>query len=88
MPVYRRNLNAGPGVAAPCADFNHDMDKREVMLFGDVYRVNCPRCGETEAVCITPFAQAVFCILCGGAVGKERVISFLRSAMLDLEELG
>jgi ribosomal protein S27E len=64
------------------------MDKREVMLFGDVYRVNCPRCGETEAVCLTPFAQSVFCVLCGGAVGKENVISFLRSAMLDLEELG
>lgn len=88
MAVYRRSPDAGPGFATASAYPNHDMDKREVMLFGDVYRVNCPRCGETEAVCITSFANAVFCVLCGGLVGKEHVISFLRSAMLDLEELG
>jgi len=65
-----------------------ELDRRDVMLFGDVYRVNCPRCGETEAVCITPIAySSVFCVVCGGLVKRENVISFLRSAMLDLEEL-
>lgn len=87
MPVYRRNPDASPGVDAPYAHPNCDMDKREVMLFGDVYRVNCPHCGETEAVCLTTFAQSVICVLCGKPVSKENVVSFLRSAMLDLEEL-
>ncbi|MGB9903483.1 MAG: hypothetical protein ACPLQO_02280 [Desulfotomaculales bacterium] len=87
MAVYRRNPDAGAGFATASAYPDHDMDKREVMLFGDIYRVNCPRCGEAEAFCMTPLANGVICFTCGKYVDKENVVSFLRSAMLDLEEL-